>query len=193
MNADQKDSAHFRSSAFICGSIEFRFMPERLKLIGVHKRFGATSARGGVALHVSAGEVLALVGENGAGKSTLMKVLSGAHLPDQGEMWIDRQPYRPRNPLDARRAGVAMIYQELSLARHLSVMENILLGMEPTKGPLLDWASVRRTAADAMATLGRPDIPLNRPVGELSVAEQQLVEIGRAVASDCRVLVLDED
>ena len=167
-------------------------MSERLKMVGVHKRFGATIALGGVDLHVSAAEVLALVGENGAGKSTLMKVLSGAHLPDQGEMWIDGQPYRPRNPLDARRAGVAMIYQELSLARHLSVMENILLGMEPTRGPLLDWRSVRRIAADAMATLGRPDIPLHISVGDLSVAEQQLVEIARAVASDCRVLVLDE-
>src|SRR3954447_23997080 len=120
-------------------------MPERLKMVGVHKRFGATIALGGVDLHVNGGEVLALVGENGAGKSTLMKVLSGAHLPDAGEMWLDGQPYpprhlpdagemwldgqpyRPRNPLDARRAGVAMIYQELSLARHLSVAENILL------------------------------------------------------------------
>jgi ribose transport system ATP-binding protein len=167
-------------------------MPERLKMSGVHKRFGATVALGGVDLHVNASEVLALVGENGAGKSTLMKVLSGAHLPDSGEMWIDGQPYRPRNPLDARRAGVAMIYQELSLARHLSVMENIVLGVEPQRGPLLDWRTVREIAAKAMRTLGRPDIPLTKPVGELSVAEQQLVEIGRAVASDCRVLVLDE-
>src|SRR5690349_11887359 len=119
-------------------------MTPRLKMADVHKRFGATIALGGVDLHVSAGEVLALVGENGAGKSTLMKVLSGAHLPDQGQMWLDGQPYHPRNPLDARRAGVAMIYQELSLAKHLSVMENILLGMEPTSGPLLDWAKIRR-------------------------------------------------
>src|SRR4051812_48339684 len=100
--------------------------PERLRMKGVQKRFGAPIALGGVDLHVNGGEVLALVGENGAGKSTLMKVLSGAHLPDEGQMWLDGQPYRPRNPLDARRAGVAMIYQELSLAKHLSVMENIL-------------------------------------------------------------------
>src|SRR4051794_37589985 len=162
-------------------------------MTGVRKRFGATIALGGVDLTVDRGQVLALVGENGAGKSTLMKVLSGAHLPDEGRMWLDGEPYRPRNPLDARRAGVAMIYQELSLAKHLSVMENILLGMEPTRaGALMDWPKVRKTSADALATLGRPDIPLNIPVGRLSVAEQQLVEIGRAVAVGCRVLVLDE-
>src|SRR5689334_6378891 len=107
---------------------------ERLRMQGVKKRFGATVALAGVDLSVSASQVMALVGENGAGKSTLMKVLSGAHLPDEGEMWVDGQPYAPRNPLDARRMGVAMIYQELSLARDLSVMENITLGMEPTRG-----------------------------------------------------------
>src|SRR5947208_14381923 len=116
---------------------------ERLKMQGVHKRFGATVALAGVDIAVRAGEVLALVGENGAGKSTLMKVLSGAHLPDEGQMWLDGQPYSPRNPLDARRAGVAMIYQELSLAPHLSVMENILLGVEPTSGPFIRWREVR--------------------------------------------------
>src|SRR5687768_3361750 len=100
-----------------------------LRMEGVHKRFGATVALGGVDLSVGAGEVLALVGENGAGKSTLMKVLSGAHQPDDGQMWLDGKPYRPRGPLDARHSGVAMIYQELSLATHLSVMENVLLGM----------------------------------------------------------------
>jgi ribose transport system ATP-binding protein len=103
--------------------------PVRLRMEDVHKRFGATVALGGVDLSVRAGEVHALVGENGAGKSTLMKVLSGAHAPDEGRMWLDDQPYAPRNPMDARRSGVAMIYQELALAPHLSVMENILLGM----------------------------------------------------------------
>jgi len=158
----------------------------------VQKRFGATIALAGVDLSVNSGEVLALVGENGAGKSTLMKVLSGAHQPDEGSMLLDGQPYAPRNPLDARRAGVAMIYQELSLARHLSVMENILLGMEPTRGPILNWREIRRRAKDAMSQLGRPDIPLDVPVMRLSIAEQQMVEIARAVAIGCRVLVLDE-
>jgi ribose transport system ATP-binding protein len=164
----------------------------RLQMQQVRKRFGATLALGGVDLTVAPGQVLALVGENGAGKSTLMKVLSGAHRPDEGQMWLDGTPYNPRNPLDARRAGVAMIYQELSLARHLTVVENILLGVEPGKGPMMGWASARRTAADAMRQLGRPDIPVDVPVGRLSIAAQQLVEIGRAIAVGCRVLVLDE-
>jgi ribose transport system ATP-binding protein len=165
---------------------------DRLRMQGVTKRFGATIALAGVDLSVKSGQVMALVGENGAGKSTLMKVLSGAHLPDEGQMWVDGQPYSPRNPLDARRSGVAMIYQELSLARDLSVMENILLGMEPTRGPLMNWGEVRRRSADAMAQLGRPDIPLDVPVSRLSIASQQMVEIARAVAIGCRVLVLDE-
>jgi ribose transport system ATP-binding protein len=121
-----------------------------------------------------------------------MKILSGAHPSDEGRMWLDGKPYEPRNPLDARKAGVCMIYQELSLAQHLSVMENILLGMEPRRGPWMDWPSVRARAAEAMRQLDRPDIPLDIPVMRLSVAEQQMVEIARAVAVGCKVLVLDE-
>lgn len=164
----------------------------RLTMSGIHKRFGATVALAGVDLAVDAGEVLALVGENGAGKSTLMKVLSGAYQPDSGSMTLDGAPYKPRRPLDARRAGVCMIYQELSLARHLSVAENILLGMEPARGPLINWRAMRAIAADALAQLGRPDISPSAPTADLSIAEQQLVEIARAIAVGCRVLVLDE-
>ncbi|MDQ3622205.1 MAG: sugar ABC transporter ATP-binding protein [Verrucomicrobiota bacterium] len=165
---------------------------ELLRMEGVRKRFGATVALDGVDLAVRAGEVLALVGENGAGKSTMMKVLSGAHPPDEGRMWLEGEPYRPEHPLEARRAGVSMIYQELSLARHLSVMENIVLGMEPVAGPFVKWSEVRRRSIAAMAQLGRGDIEPETPVYQLSVAEQQLVEIGRALAVGCRVLVLDE-
>ena len=159
---------------------------------GVRKRFGATVALDGVDLDVAAGEVLALVGENGAGKSTLMKTLSGAIAPDEGTMTLGGQPYAPRNPIDARRAGVAMIYQELSLALDLSVEENILLGVEPHRGIRLDRKALRERAMAAMATVGQPDIPPETPVGRLSVAVRQLVEIARAVAVGSRVLVLDE-
>src|SRR2546423_817683 len=154
----------------------------RLRVSGIRKRFGATVALDGVDLSVGQGEVLAVVGENGAGKSTLMKVLSGAHRADDGQMWLDGVPYAPRSPLDARRTGVSMIYQELSLAPHLSVMENILLGMEPTRGPFIRWDAVRQRATDALRQLGRPDIRPDTTVARLSAAERQLVEIGRAIA-----------
>jgi len=166
--------------------------PTRLKMQGIHKRFGATYALRGVDLAVRAGEVHALIGENGAGKSTLMKVLSGAHAPDQGRMWLDDRPHRPRNPLQARNRGIAMIYQELSLAPHLSVMENIMLGIETTAGPLVRWAEMRRRATRALAEVGVDEIPVETTVRELPIAQQQLVEIARAVALQSRVLVLDE-
>mgnify|MGYP005845931557 CR=1 FL=1 len=159
---------------------------------GIGKRFGPTVALRGVDLEVTAGEVHALIGENGAGKSTLMRVLAGAERPDTGAMWIDGRPYAPSDPATGRRRGVAMIYQELSLALHLSVMENVLLGVEPVRGPVVHWAELRRRAAEAMAQVGRPDLPLDTPVARLSAAERQLVEVARAVAVGSRVLVLDE-
>jgi ribose transport system ATP-binding protein len=107
-------------------------------------------------------------------------------------MWIGGQPFTPHSPLDARRAGVAMIYQELSLAPHLSVMENIMMGAEPMRFGLLDWARMREMAAEALAALGHTDIPPGAIVGTLSVAAQQIVEIARAIAVGSRVLVLDE-
>src|SRR2546425_10624973 len=100
---------------------------------GVRKAFGATVALDGVDFSVRSGEVCALVGQNGAGKSTLMGILAGALNPDAGVMRIEGAPYAPRHPLDARKAGVAMIFQELSLAPHLTVVENIVLGVEPTR------------------------------------------------------------
>ena len=159
---------------------------------GIRKTFGATVAVDGVDVSVFPGEVCAIVGQNGAGKSTLMAILSGALQPDAGRMALDGQPYQPAHPLDARRAGVAMIYQELSLAPHLTVAENILLGMEPARLGLIRRADMRRTATDVLARLGHPEISVDAPVATLSPAAQQLVEIGRALAVGCRVLVLDE-
>ena len=102
-----------------------------LSMQGIDKSFGGVRALIGVDLEVIKGEVHALIGENGAGKSTLMKVLSGAHKSDAGRMWLNRNEFKPTDPLHARKSGVAMIYQELSLVPHLSVEENIMLGMEP--------------------------------------------------------------
>jgi ribose transport system ATP-binding protein len=168
--------------------------PVRLEMRGLRKTFGATVALDGVDLQVRAGEVCALVGQNGAGKSTLMAILSGALKPDAGEMSLDGRPYAPRHPLDAREAGIAMIHQELSLAPHLTVMDNIMLGVEPVRGPLaiIERDTVRRTAEAALAELGHADISPDALAAHLSPSAQQLVEIARARATGCRVLVLDE-
>ena len=164
----------------------------RLEMRGVRRSFGATKALRGVELSVAPGEVMALVGENGAGKSTLMKILSGAIPPDDGKMFLDGAEYVPANPLHARTSGVAMIYQELALAPHLSVMENILLGIEPTRGPLMNWGEMKRRAIAALREVGLEHVSPELQIRRLSIAQQQLVEIARAVALDCRVLVLDE-
>ena len=164
----------------------------RVEMRGVRKAFGATLAVDGVDLSVRAGEVCALVGQNGAGKSTLMSILAGVMRPDAGSMLVDGVSFAPRHPLDARRGGVAMIYQELSLAPDLSVMENIVLGDEPARGGVIRWNAARDTARAALARVGRPDIPLDVPAGTLSVAAQQMVEIARALSIGARVLVMDE-
>ena len=164
----------------------------RFQMSAISKSFGATRALDGAQLDVAAGEVHAIVGENGAGKSTLMKILSGALRPDAGTMTLDGRPYAPRDPAEARRRGVGMIYQELSLAPHMTVAENILLGIEPRIGPLIRRRRMRALARDALARLGRADISPTARVAELSPAEQQLVEIARSVALGCSVLVLDE-
>jgi ribose transport system ATP-binding protein len=164
----------------------------RFRMRGIRKAFGATVALDGVDLEVASGEVCALVGQNGAGKSTLMAILAGALGPDAGTMELDGSPYRPRSPLEARRAGVQMIYQELSLAPHLSVAENVVLGLEPARLGLVNRHDARERTKRALADLGHPEIAPDAPVASLSVAGQQLVEIARALAVGCRVLVLDE-
>ncbi|QYM77584.1 sugar ABC transporter ATP-binding protein [Horticoccus luteus] len=164
----------------------------RLHLAGVRKRFGATHALAGVTLSLAAGEVHALVGENGAGKSTLMKILAGVHAPDAGEMRLDGVPFRPADPLAGRRAGIVMVHQELAIAPHLSAAENIVLGAEPGHALFVPPGRVRQVAREALQQLGRTDLPLDVPAGSLSVADQQMLEIARALALGCRVLVLDE-
>jgi ribose transport system ATP-binding protein len=159
---------------------------------GIRKAFGATVALDGVDLSVSGGEIHALVGENGAGKSTLMKVLSGALHPDEGSIALDGAQYRPRNTLEGRQAGVAMIYQELSLAPHLTVEQNVMLGLEPSSWGIVKERETLARTREALAQLGHPSLSPTTPVRLLSIAEQQIVEIARAIAIGCRVLILDE-
>lgn len=167
-------------------------MPALLTMSGISKSFGATQALRDVSLDVPAGRVLALIGENGAGKSTLMKVLSGAHAPDAGTMTLNGKPFAPSGPHDARLAGVGMIYQELNLAPDLSVEDNIMLGQERCRFGVLDRKAQQLKVREALDLLGHPDLKPDTPVRELPIAQQQLVEIARALASDCKVIVFDE-
>jgi ribose transport system ATP-binding protein len=167
----------------------------RLLARDVSKAFGPTRALDAVALSVREGSIHALLGENGAGKSTLMKILAGAERADSGTLMLDDLGYAPRSPSAARARGVAIVYQELSLCPDLTVLENVLLGVESHR---LGWIS--RAASEArvqrafepMTRSGRP-FPLDARVGELSTAEQQLVELGRALAHAApKLLILDE-
>ncbi|MEP0845358.1 MAG: sugar ABC transporter ATP-binding protein [Phycisphaerae bacterium] len=164
----------------------------RLEIRGACKRFGATIALHEVHLEAQAGEVHALIGENGAGKSTLMKILSGAVRPDAGAMFLDGVPYAPSNPQEARAAGVAMIYQELNLAPHLTVEQNITLGCERHVAGFIRRAADRRRISEVLTRLNRPDIRPEAVVKRLSPADRQVVEIVRALLLDARVLVMDE-
>ncbi len=164
----------------------------RLRMAGVRKSFGATQALKGVDLELPTGKVLALIGENGAGKSTLMKILSGAHPADSGEILLDGNPFKPQNPLHASESGIAMIYQELNLAPHLNVEENILLGFEPHRFGWVNRTQRSQLAQAALDRLHHSNIPLKKPVNELTIAEQQIVEIARALNRSPRVLIMDE-
>jgi len=167
-------------------------MKSRLRMSGVRKSFGATRALRGVSFEVSLGEVHALIGENGAGKSTLMKILSGAYQPDEGSLELDGEPFVPENPLQARRCGIAMIYQELTLAPDLSVEENIVLGSEPAAFGWINRARRRELARRALVELHHDTIRLDMPVHRLTIAEQQVVEIARALIGDPKVIIMDE-
>jgi ribose transport system ATP-binding protein len=133
-----------------------------------------------------------VIGENGAGKSTLMNVLAGATRADRGEMWIRGVPYAPSSPHEARKSGVALIHQELSLCPHLSVEENLLLGGELATRGWIDRGRTRERALALLAELPHPEIRPERRVSELSLPARQVVEICRALAADARVLLMDE-
>jgi ribose transport system ATP-binding protein len=167
-------------------------MIPRLKMSGVQKAFGGTRALKNVSFKVAPGEVHALIGENGAGKSTLMKILSGVYPPDAGGIEIDGARFTPENPHHARRCRIAMIYQELNLAPHLTVEENILLGAEPATFGWLNRAKRRDIARRALAELHSENIPLEAIISTLAVAQKQIVEIARALIGQPKVLIMDE-
>lgn len=165
-----------------------------LEMRGIGKSFAGNQVLANVTLTAQSGEVLALIGENGAGKSTLMKILAGVHTPDAGEILIDGQPRSFARPADALAAGIAMIYQELSLAPHLTVAENIFLGREPRRSGPLKSIDTRRLNSEAERLLRDYGFRIDPQiaVGRLSAADRQLVEITRAIVEARRVIVMDE-
>jgi ABC-type sugar transport system ATPase subunit len=162
-----------------------------LALSAVTKRFPGVLALDAVDFEALPGRVHALVGENGAGKSTLLRIVAGAERPDRGTIRFAGTPVSFSTPRDALRAGITVIYQELSLVPQLGADANIFLGMEPARHGLLDRRAATARAADALRTLGADFDPAT-PARDLSVAEQQLVELARALARDARLIALDE-
>ena len=164
-----------------------------LEARGITKQFGTVVANDTVDLVVQEGEIHALLGENGAGKSTLMKVLSGAESMDAGEIYLDAVRVAIHSPHHAQQLGISMIYQEFNLSPYLSVAENIFLGREPRfpRTPFVNW---RKMNQDARAALGRIRVTLDvrRPVCECSVAQQQMIEIAKALSVNAKIIVMDE-
>jgi ABC-type sugar transport system ATPase subunit len=158
---------------------------------GLTKRFAANTVLDGVSLDLHHGEVHAVVGENGAGKSTFIKLLSGIYQPDGGAIMLDSKEVAFKSSMDSMGRGVIVIHQELSLAPHLSVEENIFLGHFPTRFGFIDRVKLREEASRLLKRLSI-DIPLGTRAGSLPIAQQQMVEIAKALSHDARVLILDE-
>lgn len=172
--------------------------PDRTAIVqmrGIQKHFGGIKALKGVDLDIYSGEVHALLGENGAGKSTLMKVLSGIHAPTDGRISIEGAPHERLSPAEASAAGISIIYQELSVIPELSALENMFVGRLPIHRrflvPQVDWKVMEQRAQAVLGRLGL-SVDLRRPVAEMPIAHRQIIEIGKSLMGDVRVLVMDE-
>ncbi len=161
-----------------------------LEMVGITKQFPGVTALDKVDFSVRVGEVHGLVGENGAGKSTLMRILAGAQPMDAGEIRINGLPVRITSPQSAQRHGISMIYQEFNLVPRLSVAENIFLGRMPG-GRAVSWRCLYQDAREVLGRVGM-DLDVKQPVGGLSIAQQQMVEIAKALSTDARLIVMDE-
>jgi galactofuranose transport system ATP-binding protein len=159
---------------------------------GLSKSFPGVKALDQVNFDVLPGEIHALMGENGAGKSTLIKVLTGVHPKDSGEISLGGALIEPKSPRDAEQLGLSTVYQEISLIHHLSVAENILLGRQPRRFGLIDHRAMRRRAQDVLTRLELKELDATQSVNTFSAAVQQMVQIARALAIDAKLLILDE-
>jgi len=164
----------------------------RITMQGISKAFGPVRVLEGVDFAVAGGEIHALMGENGAGKSTLMKILCGVYAADAGSISIDGGPVTVRSTRDAEALGIAMIHQELNLIPQLSVMENLFLGREPRRFGVIAGARMRADAITWLAKVGAGQIDPAREAGTLSIGQQQLVEIAKALSLNARMLIMDE-
>ena len=163
-----------------------------LEMTGICKSFPGVRALDGVDFSVAPGQVHALIGENGAGKSTLIKVLTGIYQKDSGEIIFDGRSISPADAAESQHVGISTIYQELNMAQYLSVAENIFIGREPRCRGLIDWATIETRAAEILDDMGVGGVDVTKPLGELSVAIQQMVAIARALSFDAKLLVMDE-
>ena len=170
----------------------------RMEAVGIHKAFGAVQALRGVDLRVAPGEVLGLLGDNGAGKSTLIKILTGVHQPDAGELRWDGAVMRMSSPSAAVELGVTVVFQDLAVVDQMSIYRNMFLGREMAVstrlGPLLlfDSGKARRLAREALADVGLGLRNVNKPVLSLSGGERQSIAIARAIHFQSKLLILDE-
>jgi len=163
-----------------------------LRVLDLSKSFFGVRVLDGVEFALEAGEVLGLVGENGAGKSTVMKIVGGVYLPDSGSIELDGATLRLGRPLDAEKVGIATVYQEFNLLADGTVAENIFLGREPSRFGVVDRRAMERGAEQVLAEIGVVGISPRDRVSELSVAQQQMVEIAKAVSINARVIQMDE-
>ena len=164
----------------------------KLELKNISKSFPGVKALDQVSFSLKKGTVHVLCGENGAGKSTLMKILDGIYQPDEGEIIIDGEKVQIHNPIDARKHGVAMIFQELTYVPDLTVAENVFMGRWPKAGKLrMDWKKIRQETVRLMEQEGLPYQP-DTLLRSLSVADIQLIEILKAVSFDAQILIMDE-
>lgn len=168
-------------------------MQYSLRMAGIHKTFPGVHALDDVSFDVETGTVHALVGENGAGKSTLMKVISGSHLPDEGTIEVFGEAMRFRSPAEAQRHGISMIHQELAVVPDRSVAANVFLGREPRMfgGLLIDYAELHRRTRVFLDRLSLDVDPVT-PIRDLSIAQQQMVEVAKALSYNARIIIMDE-
>lgn len=163
-----------------------------LKVVDINKSFPGTKALNDVSFELYRGEVHAIVGENGAGKSTLMNVISGVLQPDSGDIYVSGEKVTISNPRDAQKLGIGFVHQEIALCQHVSVAENIFMGtINASKATLVDYVNLYKQAEEVLRAF-KTTIRPQQKVSELSVSEQQIVEIAKALSMNCKILILDE-